>query len=677
MKLESKVKAIKTSKQIGLFFEDINFAADGGLYAEMIENRSFEARDAIGGPGNYYSLDDFGYAWHPVSDESGTMPEMQYVTGRPLSSSNPHYLRLTSSGAGQGFSNKAYDGIHLQKGNSYRISFYARCISYETDIIRIVIRKGDREYVSLAIAIQKPVSYSPYCDTTIPMDLPYAHGNSKNSDILQQPKQDEWIFYEAYFEASEDLTGGAFQILTAGPGVIEFDFISMFPGDAVAGLFRKDLFCALQYLHPGFLRFPGGCIVEGISLDNRYNWKKTIGAPIHRPYMQNLWAYEDDRRRATLTSKRKDSHYGQSFGLGFYEYFILCELLGASPLPVLNIGCACQFRSTELVASNSDDFQTYIQDALDLIEFANNSPDTPWGKVRASMGHPAPFGLEMIGIGNEQWETTSLDFQRRYTLFEKCIHAKYPDIKLIGSAGPAIDIPIYNQALDFYRSHAEKEDFCYAVDEHYYITPAQMYQYTFLYDDYPRNVGVFAGEYAAHTEEKANNIESALAEAALLTGLEKNGDIVKLACYAPLFHRISHGQWKPDLIWFDDTSVYLTPNYYVQALFSNYTGNKVLDLDGQDRELQSKGIYVSVVQNNLQTILKLVNTNSTAYTLNLEFNDCCKDASSAHCYLLAGSGKHYLDNRENPEIPSLQEIDMELSADWLFPPQSLSVIIIQ
>ena len=664
---------------IGLFFEDINFAADGGLYAELIENRSFEAKEAYGNPGRFYAVDDFGYAWESLYQAGEKAPLMQYVTGTPVSAANPHYLRFTAKQAGQGFANKAYDGIHLEKNHTYKVSFYARCVAYEGDGFQITVKKKGQIFAQTEVKAVKPVPYVPFCDLKIPMEIGYGTLNPDIEKIHQMDQSDkcrrnEWIKYETVLTALDDVRGAQFAITLDASGIVEFDLISMIPEDAVAGIFRKDLFEALQAIKPGFVRFPGGCIVEGISLDNRYYWKNTVGDVKDRRYIPNLWAFDDDWGKNDPMTKRPDAHYGQSFGLGFYEYFLLCELLGAKPLPVLNIGTACQFRSTEMVDSDSAEFEGYVQDALDLIEFANGPVDSKWGALRAKMGHPEPFGMDFLSVGNEQWETQYLDLRYRYERFEAAIHAKYPEIRLLGTAGPFMECSITEDAWKYYREKAkENPNFSYAVDEHYYVSPQWLYDHVAMYDDYPRDVAVFAGEYAAHTEARENSMESALAEAALLTGIEKNADVVKLASYAPLFNRIGHSQWKPDMIWFDDCEVYLTPNYYVQKLFANHRGSHTVLLHGQDVDLRKDGIYVSAsLDEDENIIVKAVNTTHESYELTLEEADGMAVNSVGKQWTLQGTGEM---PEGLPEKSMVTEQEILVNEGVTLPARSMVVVV--
>ncbi len=663
---------------IGLFFEDINFAADGGLYAELIENRSFEAKEAYGNPGRFYAVDDFGYAWKPLYQTGEEPPLMQYVTGTPVSAVNPHYLRFTAKQAGQGFANKAYDGIRLEKNHTYCASFYARCVAYEGDGFQITVQKDGKIFAQAEVKVVKPVPYVPFCDLKIPMEIGYGTLSSDIEKIHRMDqsgkcRRNEWIKYEMVLVAVDNVRGAQFAIMLDAPGIVEFDLISMIPEDAVAGIFRKDLFEALQAIKPGFVRFPGGCIVEGISLDNRYYWKNTVGDVKDRRYIPNLWAFDDDWGKNDPMTKRPDAHYGQSFGLGFYEYFLLCELLGAKPLPVLNIGTACQFRSTEMVDSGSVEFEEYVQDALDLIEFANGPVDSKWGALRAKMGHPEPFGMDFLSVGNEQWETQYLDLRYRYERFEAAIHAKYPEIRLLGTAGPFMECSITEDAWKYYREKAkENPNFSYAVDEHYYVSPQWLYDHVAMYDDYPRDVAVFAGEYAAHTEARENSMESALAEAALLTGIEKNADVVKLASYAPLFNRIGHSQWKPDMIWFDDSAVYLTPNYYVQKLFANHRGSYTVLLHEQDVNLRKIGIYVSVSMDDSENVIvKAVNTTNQNYDLTLEDAEGFAVNAVGKQWTLQGTGER---PDGLPEKSVVTEQEIQIKGSVTLPGQSVVVV---
>ena len=689
VKLTNKVTHALTPGMIGLFFEDINYAADGGLYAEMIENRSFEAVDAYGIPGSFYNIPDPGYGWTKYSsgDSEGSESFLEFVTGDPVASENPHYLRLTAAASGDGFSNKAYDGIALKEGMKYHVSFYARSASPGAHAVTIRIIKDGTVFAEGKAEISEGTMHLPFVDLSDEALawLQKQHpADPEDSDKAAVPPfktcpSEGWKKYEIELTAEKTVRGAQFVIAADIPGIYEFDLISMIPEDAVAGVFRKDLFDALLAMKPGFIRFPGGCIIEGVSLGNRYQWKRTVGPLEKRKIIPNLWAYDDNRANGPRSHRDTDSHYTQSYGIGFYEYFLLCEMLGASPLPVLNIGAACQFRSHEKVAVTDPAFMEYIQDALDLVEFANGGADTPWGRLRADMGHPETFGLQMIGVGNEQWETKYFDFYKRAELFEKAIHEKYPDIRIIGSAGPMIDSPMWKESWEFYRSENEKkEGAAYAVDEHYYVAPEWLLSHADLYDSYQRDVGVFAGEYAAHVADRANSMEAALAEAAFLTGVEKNGDVVKLASYAPLFNRIGHSQWQPDMIWFDDQDVYLTPSYYVQKLFSVYAGDAALEMEDQEKHLRESGIYMNVTGKTdasgavYETIVKLVNTAAEDQKVFLKPENGDTAIVKAKVIRLYGIGK------SNPGIPQESRVTEERTdrPDIFLPAHTFTIVVL-
>ena len=450
---------------MGLFFEDINYAADGGLYAEMLENRAFEFVDCYGDKADYYTEFDGLYGWECYPKEKNA--RMRCVMGSPVAEENPHYLRFTAEESQAGFKNQAYDGIVLKKDAQYEVSFYARSISYQGRI---------------QISVQK--------DGII--------AASGETELLPGKKQEphNWKKYHLLLTAKEDVKGGDFAVMLEQTGVVEFDFFSMMPKDAVCGIFRRDLFELLKDLQPGFIRFPGGCIIEGNTLSNRYRFKETLKPVEHRRSNWNRWAVhlvnEENGYHSVF------SHYNQTLGMGYYEFFLLCEALGAKPLPVLNVGLACQYQSYEMVQPGTEAFGQYLQDALDLIEFANGAEDGRWGSVRVAMGHKEPFHLTMLGIGNEQWETEKSGFFERYRLFEECIHAKYPEIRLIGSAGPDITSERYEKAWKYYHGAVKtQKNYVYAVDEHYYVEPDWFYAHTDFYDEYPRDVKVFAGEYAS------------------------------------------------------------------------------------------------------------------------------------------------------------------------------------
>jgi alpha-N-arabinofuranosidase len=545
----------------GLFFEDINFGADGGLYPERVKNRSFEFPNPMMG-------------WKPL-DRGDTKGQLYvFDHGSITDTPNSHYLRIKSSGNGKGFgiSNEGFRGIGLQKDAEYRFSMRARTV--------------DSPPVTLHIEIEED--------------------NHVVGETQLVVLTNAWKNYEATLRPRDSINKGHLNLVVQGNGTVDVDLISLYPNDTWQnrpnGL-RSDLVKLLKEMKPGFLRFPGGCIVEGRYLDQRYQWKTTIGDLDERKLIINRWNTEFNWR---LTPD-----YYQSFGLGYYEYFQLAEDIGAEPLPIINCGMACQFNSGELAPL--EDLDHYIQDAIDLIEFANAPVNTAWGRKRSEMGHPKPFNLKMIGIGNEQWGP---QYVERYEVFAKVLKQKYPNISLVTSAGPAPE----GERFDFLwqKMRQLKADL---IDEHYYMAPQWFRDNSARYDNYPRTgPKVFAGEYAAQSvgiasPENRNNWECALSEAAFITGLERNSDVVQMSSYAPLFGHVDAWQWTPNLIWFDNLRSFGTPNYYVQKMFSVNKGTRRLPIliDGSAKNGQNE-LYATASLDEVsgEVIVKIVNTGSAA-----------------------------------------------------------------
>jgi alpha-L-arabinofuranosidase len=402
---------------------------------------------------------------------------------------------------------------------------------------------------------------------------------------------------------------------------------------------RSDLVQMLADMKPGFIRFPGGCIVEGHDLSQRYQWKKTIGPVEERQLIINRWNTEIANRPAP--------DYFQTFGLGFYEYFQLAEDIGAEPLPILNCGMACQFNTAEVVPVEQLD--PYIQDALDLIEFANGNVHTKWGAVRVKLGHPAPFNLKMIGVGNENWGP---QYVERLKIFQKALKEKYPGIKIVASSGAEYQGERFTYLKDELKKI--KPEF---IDEHYYNRPEWFLNNATMYDNYERDGSkIFAGEYAAQSDrvvstENKNNLRTAIAEAAFLTGLERNADLVNMASYAPLLAHVDGWQWKPDLIWFDNLHAFGTPNYYVQKLFSTNKGTHVVPaltngkpLTGQD------SLYASAVidKNTNEVIIKIVNSTSYEKSTCLEIEGVKRLISPAWVTILTGTSLEQENTIQSP-----------------------------
>ncbi len=538
----------------GVFFEDINFGADGGLYAELVKNRGFEFPEALMG-------------WRKLSP-SKAKGELAIRSEHPFAAKNPHYVRVHSEGTDLfGLANEGFRGIGLRTGEAYDFSVRVRRIA-GTPKLTVRLYGGD--------------------------------GTVLESVDLQDFTGD-WQKYSATLHPQATDAKAWLAVLVDGPGTLDLDFVSLFPHNTWknrTGGLRADMVQALADMRPGFLRFPGGCIVEGSTLDRRYQWKNTLGPVEERPLLINRWNYEFLHRPAP--------DYFQSFGLGFFEYFQLCEDIGAQPLPILNCGMACQFNSGELCPL--DQLDTYIQDTLDLIEFANGPATSVWGAKRVALGHPAPFNMKLLGIGNEQWGP---EYIERYAKFAQVLKTKHPEIALVSAAGPSPDDDRFKFLWPKLRElHAD------IVDEHSYARPAWFLDNTHRYDSYDRHgPKVFMGEYAAQSDrtvsvKNRNNFECALAEAAFLTGLERNAEVVRMASYAPLFAHVDAWQWTPNLLWTDNLRTLRTPNYHVQSLFAQNRGDRILPVTlASLNPAEEKRLYASSTLDEAsgQVILKLVN----------------------------------------------------------------------
>ncbi len=601
----------------GLFFEDINYAADGGLYAELVKNRSFEF------PQHFMGWKVFGKV--SLKDDG------------PFER-NPHYVRLEYAGHPHkqtGLDNEGFFGIGVKQGEEYRFSVWARVPEGEAaSKIRVELAdtKSMGEQQAFATA-----------DLTI---------DSK-----------EWKKYQVVLKPAVTNPKAILRIFLASPQTVDLEHVSLFPIDTWKGHengLRKDLAQALADIKPGVFRFPGGCIVEGTDLASRYDWKKSVGAVENRPLNENRWHY-------TFPHRFFPDYY-QSYGLGFYEFFLLSEEIGAEPLPVLSCGLACQFQNTDADAHVAlCDLDSYVQDALDLIEFANGAADTPWGKVRADMGHPAPFNLKFIGIGNEQW---GKEYPEHLEPFVKAIRKAYPDIHIVGSSGPDSE----GGQFDFLWPEMKrlKADL---VDEHFYRPESWFLSQGARYDNYDRKgPKVFAGEYACHGKgKKWNHFYASLLEAAFMTGLERNADIVHMATYAPLFAHVEGWQWRPDMIWFDNLNSVRTVSYYVQQLFATYKGTNVLPLTMDKKPVTGadgqNGLFASAVcdKNKKEIIVKVANTSHKAQPLSLRFDGLKKKEvlSGARCIKLASADMDKDNTVENPMAIVPQETSLNIGGQVL------------
>jgi len=606
----------------GIFFEDINYGADGGLYAELIKNRSFEFPQSLLG-------------WT-------TFGKVEVRTDDPAFPNNPHYVRMSYPGHDEkhtGMDNAGFFGVGVKENAEYRFSVWARLPENGSSSIRIELIDPESNVF-----------------TTENLNI-----NSKG-----------WKKYQIVLKATKTEAKARLRIFLTSKNPVDMDHISLFPVDTWKGRengLRKDLAQALYDLHPGVFRFPGGCIVEGTDLNTRYQWKNSVGPVENRKLNENRWEY--------TFPNRFFPDYFQSYGMGFYELFLLSEDIGAEPLPVISCGLACQFQNHDEKQNVAvTDLEPYIQDALDLIEFANGDPSTKWGKVRADMGHPASFNLKMMAVGNEQWGSL---YPERLEPFMKAIHARYPDFKIVGTAGPSPD------GKDFESGWKEmrrlKADL---VDEHYYKDPQWFLANANRYDKYDRKgPKVFAGEYACHTKDHKNNFKSALCEAAFMTGFERNADVVYQCTYAPLFAHVEGWQWRPDLIWFDNLRSVRSVNYYVQQLYGMNPGTNVLTtvenklpLEGQD------GIYASSALDKTKNeiIIKIANTSDRAKKATFSFNGLKASERKGTLTVLKSDNPDQENTLDNPFAVIPTVIKIPVSGNTLeveLAPESFSLYTIQ
>ena len=558
-----KLGAPIQSTMYGIFFEDINYAADGGLYGELIKNRSFEFPQHLMGWQSFGCVD--------VEDDNAPFERC------------PHYVVLSDPGHKDrrtGLVNEGYFGIGVEKGEAYRFSVWAKAPKGDAAIRVQLIDENSMEEKQEFIEEEISISSSNWKKYTI---------------TLTSPKTDKHA---------------KLRIFLKGTNSVALEHISLFPVNTFKNRengMRRDLAQALADLKPGIFRFPGGCIVEGTDLDTRYQWKNTVGPVENRPLNGNRWEHTFDYRYYP--------DYYQSYGLGFFEFFQLSEDIGAEPLPILSVGLACQYQNwnDESAHVPMDELQPYINDCLDLIEFANGPVTSKWGKVRADMGHPASFNMKYIGVGKEQWGEF---YYERLKPFVAAIRAKYPDIKIVGTSGPVPeDVPdnTYRFEDGWKAMKAQKADL---VDEHYYRDEEWFLTHGLRYDTYDRKgPKVFAGEYACHGKgKKWNHYEAAILEAAFMTGFERNADIVHMTTPAPLFAHVDGWQWRPDQIWYDNTDMFKTVSYYVQQMYSTNAGTNVLSLTMDKKPVANQagqnGLFASAAYDSKtdEVIIKIANT---------------------------------------------------------------------
>lgn len=605
----NKIGAEIQPTMYGHFLEDINFAADGGLYAELVKNRSFEF------PQNLMGWMTFG---NVALKDDGPFER------------NPHYVRLSPAGHGAkctGIENEGFFGIGVKAGEGYRFSVWARG---ENQKIRV-------ELVNTASMGESQVM---------------------TSDVMEINSR-EWRKYEMVVTPKETLAKAHLRIYLASDGSVDLEHVSLFPVDTWKGRkngLRKDLAQALADTKPGVFRFPGGCIVEGTDLATRYNWKNSVGPVENRPLNENRWNYTFQHRLYP--------DYFQSYGMGFFELFQLAEDMGAEPLPVVNCGLACQYQNnSEDAHVKVADLGSYVQDALDLIEFANGDTTTEWGRLRAEMGHAAPFNLKFIAVGNEQWGE---EYPARLKVFVEAIRKAYPDIKIIGSSGPN------SEGKDFEYLWPEmrklKVDL---VDEHFYRPEDWFLASGNRYDNYDRKgPKVFAGEYACHARgKKWNHFHASLLEAAFLTGVERNADVVHMATYAPLFAHVEGWQWRPDLIWYDNLRSVRSCSWHVQSLYGHNRGTNVVPLTMDKKAVSGQpgqnGLFASAVwdEPSKTYIVKVVNTSDKARKIRLEFKGLKKSAALADgkCLVFHSDNPDADNTLDNPSliVPQEKALDVD------------------
>ena len=611
---------------IGIFFEDINYAADGGLYAELVQNRDFEYSSKDGSRQGW----DANYAWSV--DGQGSM---EIATERPVHENNPHYAVLDIRQVGASLLNDGYDGITLKKGEKYDFSCFAR-IAGEN--------KGGKVVVCL---------------------LDQA-GNEVGKTLVKVSSK-SWKKLKGVLTAQEDVRAAKLALRPEVSGTYHFDMVSLFPQNTFKGRkngLRADLAQVLADLHPRFVRFPGGCVAHGDGIDNIYDWKGSIGPLEARKPLRNLWGYHQTR------------------GLGYFEYFQFCEDIGAEPVPVLAAGVPCQNSGTcshhskdEIGCKGQqggipmDEMPAYIQDVLDLIEYANgDTRKTEWGRRRAEAGHPKPFNLKYIGIGNEDLITEV--FEERFTMIYKAVREKYPEVTVIGTVGPFYEGTDYDEGWKLATRLGVP-----MVDEHYYVAPGWFIHNQDYYDRYDRNKSkVYLGEYAAHLPGRPSNLETALSEALYLTAVERNADVVSMTSYAPLLAKEGHTQWRPDLIYFNNEEVKPTVGYYTQQMYGQNAGNEYFDstikLDSR-RDDVKKRVGVSVVKDSVSGdfIVKLVNMLPVEVSAKIELEGVTFVNSTAQKTVLTG-------NPKDEKVIPIKE-DMEVQGQgfaYTLPSYSFTVI---
>lgn len=622
---------------VGIFYEDLNYAADGGLYAELLQNRSFEysaAERAEWGPLSFWELEKRG-------DGDGYLAINNV---RPIHPNNPNYLviNVTKPGEGVGVVNEGFDQIPVEAGKSYEASFFA----YQGYMGRKWNNDDEIQNQSMPMKVRLEAA---------------------NGDVLAEAafevKGREWTKYSATLKPIASSEKARFVLLAEKEGGVVVDMVSLFPHDTFMGRkngLRKDLAQTIANLKPKFMRFPGGCLVHGQGIHEFYDWKDSVGPVEQRKAFRNLWGYS------------------QTLGLGYFEFFQFAEDMGAIPIPVVSAGVCCQHSGDTPHRGQEglplEEMPAYIQDVLDLIEWANGPADSEWGSVRAAAGHPEPFGLKYLGVGNED-AITSI-FKVRFKMIRDAIEEKYPDIVVVGTTGPFFEGEDYDKGWDFTRE-LDLE----MIDEHYYVSPDWFWEHQERYDSYDReSAEVYVGEYAAHEPDRRNTLRSAIAEAAGLASYERNADIVRFASYAPLLSRRGHTQWTPDMIYFDAMNVYPTLNYEVQRLFSVNGGDVALPFEW-DGVVEGQKLVASVVKDSESgdLIVKVVNGDSKVVAGQIDLGLKAKRQLDAEITVFGGEDPDVTNvDGEAPAVsPEIETRKLSTAFDWEFAPNSLTIFRIQ
>lgn len=626
--LDAPGKAISPDL-FGIFFEDLSYAADGGLYAELVQNRSFEYQ-AIEQP-TWNNLT----SWEFVAGSG--KGSLRVDASFPLHPNNPHYvvLAVETAGEGVGLANAGFDGIPVRAGERYELSFFARENFFghrwtnvgKSGTLPLVARLEGKDGALLAEA---------------------------SFEIVER----EWRRFSATLTASRTEAAARLVLVATAQGGIAFDEVSLFPQKTFRGRtngLRADLAQAIADLKPRFVRFPGGCLVHGNGLGNMYRWKDTIGPIEQRRQQANLWGYH------------------QTVGLGYFEYFQFCEDIGAAPLPVVAAGVCCQNSGHGVGQAGLPlgDMPAYIQDVLDLIEWANGPATSPWGAKRAAAGHPEPFGLKYLGIGNEDQITPV--FRARFKLIYDAVKAKHPEIILVGTSGPFPDGEDFEKGWQIARELKVP-----MIDEHYYRSPQWFWDNLQRYDTYDRAQSkVYVGEYAAHDEKRRSTLRSAIAEAAFLTSLERNGDVVHMASYAPLLARRGNTHWSPDLIYFDGTQVYPTLNYTVQRLFGLNRGDACLPTAIEAGGGRGK-LAASTVRDSASgdVIVKLVNGEDAPQAIVVRFTGAgALPATAVRTVFAGGSADSVNEDGAAPAVtPQTDSVALSSEFSYEAPANSLTIL---